>query len=63
MKQRPNLKQYLRKLFSALAIAGTLLGLPSADAATITVTRNAAAPVHCAGAASVVTITKTAINF
>ena len=40
MKQHPNLKQYLRKLFSALAIAGTLLGLPSADAATITVTNN-----------------------
>ena len=40
MKRHPNLKQYLRKLFSALAIAGTLLGLPSADAATITVTNN-----------------------
>ena len=40
MKQHPNLKRYLRKLFSALAIAGTLLGLPSADAATITVTNN-----------------------
>ncbi|HMC28677.1 MAG TPA: choice-of-anchor Q domain-containing protein, partial [Verrucomicrobiae bacterium] len=40
MKQTWDFKQHLRKLFSVLAIAGTLLGLPSAHAATITVTNN-----------------------
>src|SRR5437764_12097012 len=40
MKQTWDFKQHLRKLFSVLAISGTLLGLPSAHAATITVTNN-----------------------
>ena len=37
MKQKPNLKQCLRRAFLALAIASSLLDLPSAEAATITV--------------------------
>jgi len=37
MKQEPNLKQCLRRAFFVLAIAGSLLDLPSAEAATITV--------------------------